>query len=301
LAAENLSAFIWSIADLLRDNYKKSNYGRIILPFTVLRRIDCILETMQGTKVEKRLVEKRKHKGSNCFQLEDPHKFDFSTSYVSLQTLVSSSNENSICPNLQGYIHSFYPSVREIFEKFDFKNQINDLSKSKLLYLITKRFTQIDLNPINISNIEMGMIFEELIRKFAESSNETSGEHFTPKGVVRLMVSLLFLNDHEALTKSKIRRNLYDPAIGTGGMLSAATEYLHKLNPTAKFLISGQELNPESYAICKADMLIKGQDIDKVFLGNTLSHDYQNGELHDYMLSNPPFGVDWKKYQKEVT
>jgi len=301
LAAENLSAFIWSIADLLRDNYKKSNYGRIILPFTVLRRIDCILETMQGTKVEKRLVKNREHKGSNYFLLDEPQKFDFSTSYVSLKTLVSNSNETSIGTNIQGYIHSFCPSVREIFEKFDFKNQINDLSESKLLYLITKRFTQIDLNPINISNIEMGMIFEELIRKFSESSNETSGEHFTPKGVVRLMVNLLFLNDQEALTKSKIVRNLYDPAIGTGGMLSAATEYLHKINPTAQFLVSGQEINPESYAICKADMLIKGQDINKIFLGNTLSHDYQNGELHDYMLSNPPFGVDWKKSQKEVT
>mgnify|MGYP000281807702 CR=1 FL=1 len=301
MAAENLSAFIWSIADLLRDNYKKSNYGRIILPFTVLRRIDCILETMQGTKVEKRLVKNREHKGSNYFLLDEPQKFDFSTSYVSLKTLVSNSNETSIGKNIQGYIHSFCPSVREIFEKFDFKNQINDLSESKLLYLITKRFTQIDLNPINISNIEMGMIFEELIRKFSESSNETSGEHFTPKGVVRLMVNLLFLNDQEALTKSKIVRNLYDPAIGTGGMLSAATEYLHKINPTAQFLVSGQEINPESYAICKADMLIKGQDINKIFLGNTLSHDYQNGELHDYMLSNPPFGVDWKKSQKEVT
>ena len=301
MAAENLSAFIWSIADLLRDNYKKSNYGRIILPFTVLRRIDCILETMQGTKVEKRLVKNREHKGSNYFLLDEPQKFDFSTSYVSLKTLVSNSNETSIGTNIQGYIHSFCPSVREIFEKFDFKNQINDLSESKLLYLITKRFTQIDLNPINISNIEMGMIFEELIRKFSESSNETSGEHFTPKGVVRLMVNLLFLNDQEALTKSKIVRNLYDPAIGTGGMLSAATEYLHKINPTAQFLVSGQEINPESYAICKADMLIKGQDINKIFLGNTLSHDYQNGELHDYMLSNPPFGVDWKKSQKEVT
>ena len=301
MAAENLSAFIWSIADLLRDNYKKSNYGRIILPFTVLRRIDCILETMQGTKVEKCLVKNREHKGSNYFLLDEPQKFDFSTSYVSLKTLVSNSNETSIGTNIQGYIHSFCPSVREIFDKFDFKNQINDLSESKLLYLITKRFTQIDLNPINISNIEMGMIFEELIRKFSESSNETSGEHFTPKGVVRLMVNLLFLNDQEALTNSKIVRNLYDPAIGTGGMLSAATEYLHKINPTAQFLVSGQEINPESYAICKADMLIKGQDINKIFLGNTLSHDYQNGELHDYMLSNPPFGVDWKKSQKEVT
>ena len=171
MAGENLSAFIWSIADLLRDNYKKSNYGRIILPFTVLRRIDCILETMQGTKVKKRLVKNREHKGLNYFLLDEPQKFDFSTSYVSLKTLVSNSNETSICTNLQGYIHSFCPSVREIFEKFDFKNQINNLNESKLLYLITKRFTEINLNPINISNIEMGMIFEELIRKFAESSN----------------------------------------------------------------------------------------------------------------------------------
>ncbi len=301
MAAKNLSAFIWSIADLLRDNYKKSNYGRIILPFTVLRRIDCILETMQGTKVEKRLVKNREHKGSNYFLLDEAQESDFSTSYFSLKTLVSNSNETSISTNIQGYIHSFCPSVREIFEKFDFKNQINDLSESNLLYLITKRFTQIDLNPINISNLEMGMIFEELIRKFSESSNETSGEHFTPKGVVRLMVNLLFLNDQEALTKSKIVRKLYDPAIGTGGMLSTATEYLHKINPTAQFLVSGQEINPESYAICKADMLIKGQNINKIFLGNTLSHDCQNGELHDYMLSNPPFGVDWKKSQKEVT
>ncbi len=300
MAGNNLSAFIWSTADLLRDNYKKSDYGKIILPLTVLRRIDCVLETMLPTNIEEDLIHQKETPKSIDFLLDKSLGLDSKASFISLQNLVIDSKASLISNNLRRYVKLLSPSIREIFEKFDFENQIKHLNESGLLFLIIKHFTKVDLHPKNVSNLKMGMIFEELIRKFAELTNETSGEHFTPKEVICLMVNLLLVNDQEALTKSNILRKLYDPAFGTGGMLSGAAEYLKTINPAAQFVISGQEINPESYAICKADMLIKGQDSTKIFLGDTLSHDYNNDEEHDYMLSNPPFGVDWKKSQKEV-
>ncbi|MEZ6093122.1 MAG: class I SAM-dependent DNA methyltransferase [Pirellulaceae bacterium] len=209
-------------------------------------------------------------------------------------------DQDHIRENLFSYVQGFSDDVRDIFECFDFQTQIERLAKADLLYLVTEKFANIDLHPDTISNAEMGLVFEELIRKFAEISNETAGEHFTPREVIRLMVNLLFVEDDEALTKPGIVRSLYDPTAGTGGMLSVAEEHLSSQNPDARLVMYGQELNGESYAICKADMLIKGQDISQIIHGNTLSEDGLPGKHFDYMLSNPPFGVEWKKIQKTV-
>src|SRR5258705_1474070 len=194
----------------------------------------------------------------------------------------------------------FPPAVGDFFESLDFHTQIDRLAKSGLLYLVAEKFANIDLHPGVVSNAEMGAVFEELIRKFAELSNETAGEHFTPREVIRLMVNLLFIEDDEALTKPGVVRSLYDPTAGTGGMPSVAGEHLAAHTPDARLVMYGQELNAESYAICKADMLIKGQDIANIIFGNPLPNDGHPGKHFDYMLSNPPFGVEWKKIEKEV-
>ena len=209
-------------------------------------------------------------------------------------------DQDHIGENLRSYIDAFSPAVRDIFERFEFHVQIDRLQKAGLLYLVTEKFANIDLHPEVVSNAQMGLVFEELIRKFAELSNETAGEHFTPREVIRLMVNLIFIEDDDALSKKGVVRSLYDPTAGTGGMLSVAGEHLKELNPGARLVMYGQELNPESYAICKADMLIKGQDIANIIFGNTLSADGLPGKRFDYMLSNPPFGVEWKKIEKEV-
>ena len=190
--------------------------------------------------------------------------------------------------------------MRDIFERFEFYAQIDKLAKSGLLYQVTEKFVNVDLHPDKVSNSQMGLVFEELIRKFAEISNETAGEHFTPREVIRLMVNLLFIEDDQVLAKAGVVRTIYDPTAGTGGMLSVAGEYLEEHNPEARLTMFGQELNPESYAICKADMLIKGQDVANIVFGNTFSEDGHPHKKFDYMLSNPPFGVEWKKVEKEV-
>ena len=206
-------------------------------------------------------------------------------------------DQDHIAENLRAYMQAFSPAVRDIFVSFEFHAQIDKLAKAKLLYLVTEKFANIDLHPDTVSNAEMGAVFEELIRKFAELSNETAGEHFTPREVIRLMVDLLFIEDDQALQAKGVVRTIYDPTAGTGGMLSVAGEYLANYNSSARLVMHGQELNPESYAICKADMLIKGQDITNIVFGNTLSEDGLQGRLFDYMLSNPPFGVEWKKIE----
>ena len=209
-------------------------------------------------------------------------------------------DQDHIGENLRSYLQAFSPAVRDIFEGFEFHTQIDRLEKARLLYLVTEKFATIDLHPEAVSNAEMGLVFEELIRRFAELSNETAGEHFTPREVIRLMVNLLFIEDDDALSKPGIVRSIYDPTAGTGGMLSIADEHLTSHNPRARLVIHGQELNPESYAICKADMLIKGQDIGNIVFGNTLSNDGLPDKRFDYMLSNPPFGVEWKKIEREI-
>jgi type I restriction enzyme M protein len=294
----NLSSFIWSVADLLRGDYKQSEYGKVILPFTVLRRLDCVLEATKPAVLAE--LAKRKKAGLNPepFLLRKSGQLFYNTSPLDLKKLMG--DQDHIGENLRAYMQAFSPTVRDIFESFEFHTQIDKLAKSGLLYLVTEKFANIDLHPDAVSNAQMGAVFEELIRKFAELSNETAGEHFTPREVIRLMVNLLFIEDDDALTKPGVVRSLYDPTAGTGGMLSVAGEHLASLNPDARLVMYGQELNPESYAICKADMLIKGQDIANIIFGNTLSADGLHGKHFDYMLSNPPFGVEWKKIEKEI-
>jgi type I restriction enzyme M protein len=291
----NLSSFIWSVADLLRGDYKQSEYGKVILPFTVLRRLDCVLEATKADVLTE--LKKRTKAGVNPepFLLRKAGQLFYNTSPLDLKKLMG--DQDHIGENLRAYMQAFSPAVRDIFESFEFHTQIDKLAKSGLLYLVTEKFANIDLHPAAVSNDQMGAVFEELIRKFAELSNETAGEHFTPREVIALMVCLLFIEDDAALTKPGVVRSLYDCTAGTGGMLSVAEEHLASLNPNARLVLYGQELNPESYAICKADMLIKGQDIANIIFGNTLSADGLLGKLFDYMLSNPPFGVEWKKIE----
>ncbi|MBL9170597.1 MAG: SAM-dependent DNA methyltransferase [Verrucomicrobiales bacterium] len=294
----NLSAFIWSVADLLRGDYKQSEYGKVILPFTVLRRLDCVLEPTKAAVLGE--LDKRSKAGVNPepFLLKKSGQLFYNTSSLDLKKLMG--DQDHIGENLRAYMQAFSPAVRDIFESFEFHIQIDRLAKANLLYLVTEKFTTIDLHPDAVSNAQMGAVFEELIRKFAELSNETAGEHFTPREVIRLMVNLLFIEDDDALTKPGVVRSLYDPTAGTGGMLSVAGEHLASLNPNARLVMYGQELNPESYAICKADMLIKGQDIANIIFGNTLSADGLPGKYFDYALSNPPYGVEWKKIEREI-
>jgi type I restriction enzyme M protein len=294
----NLSSFIWSVADLLRGDYKQSEYGKVILPFTVLRRLDCVLETTKAAVLAEKATREAAGLNAEPFLLRKSGQFFYNTSPLDLKKLMG--DQDHIGENLRAYMQAFSPAVRDIFESFEFHTQIDKLAKSGLLYMVTEKFATIDLHPDVVSNAEMGAVFEELIRKFAELSNETAGEHFTPREVIRLMVNLLFIEDDQALTKPGVVRSLYDPTAGTGGMLSVADEHLSSLNPDARLVMYGQELNPESYAICKADMLIKGQDIANIIFGNTLSADGLPGKHFDYSLSNPPFGVEWKKIEKEI-
>jgi type I restriction enzyme M protein len=294
----NLASFLWSVADLLRGDYKQSEYGKVILPFTVLRRLDCVLEPTKVAVLAE--LAKRQKAGINpeLFLLRKSGQLFFNTSPLDLKKLMG--DQDHVGENLRAYMQAFSPAVRDIFERFEFHTQIDRLAKAGLLYLVTEKFATIDLHPDVVSNAQMGTVFEELIRKFAELSNETAGEHFTPREVIRLMVNLIFIEDDDALTKPGVVRSIYDPTAGTGGMLSVAGEHLAELNPNARLVMYGQELNAESYAICKADMLIKGQDIGNIIFGNTLSSDGLPGKHFDYMLSNPPFGVEWKKIEKEV-
>lgn len=290
------AAFLWSVADLLRGDFKQSQYGRIILPFTLLRRLECVLEATKPEVLAKYETVKAMPIEAQDKLLTHAAKLSFyNTSKMDLNRL----GETGVASNLESYIQSFSPNAREIFEHFDFFNTIDKLEEADLLYKVAKRFATTDLHPNTISNYSMGLVFEELIRRFAESSNETAGEHFTPRDIVELTTSLLFTNEEE-LTSSGLVRSIYDPTAGTGGFLSSGMEYVHKLNEKASLSAFGQELNPESYAICKADMLIKGQKVDNIKLGNTLSNDQLRNDKFDYMLSNPPFGVDWKKIQKQI-
>jgi type I restriction enzyme M protein len=293
-----LSAFIWSVADLLRGDYKQSEYGKVILPFTVLRRLDCVLEPTKAAVLAEYAEKQKAGLNPDPFLLRKSGQSFYNTSPLDMRRLMG--DPNNIRQNLFSYIQGFSPAVRDIFERFDFATQIERLAKNGLLYQVTEKFAGIDLHPETVDNTQMGHVFEELIRKFAEISNETAGEHFTPREVIRLMVNLIFVEDDEALTKPGVVRTIYDPTAGTGGMLSVADEHLTSMNPKAKLTMFGQELNDESFAICKADMLIKGQDVANIVAGNTLSDDGHSTRKFDYMLSNPPFGVEWKKVEKEV-
>ncbi|WP_182287789.1 type I restriction-modification system subunit M [Vibrio spartinae] len=300
------AAFIWSVADLLRGDFKQSQYGRIILPFTLLRRLECVLESSKDAVVAEHervkamnLPEEAQEKfllrATRSAEQPDGLAF-FNTSPMNLGKM----GQSNIKANLETYIQSFSKDAREIFEHFKFDEFVGLLADANLLYKVVKKFATTDLSPSKISNYEMGLVFEELIRRFAESSNETAGEHFTPRDIVRLTTSLVFMADDDALSQDGIIRTIYDPTAGTGGFLSSGMEYVGEMNPNAVMRAFGQELNPESYAICKADMLIKGQDVGRIKLGNTLSNDQLPADKFDYMLSNPPFGVDWKKIEGDI-
>ena len=302
----NLAAFIWSVADLLRGDFKQSQYGRIILPFTLLRRLECVLAPSKASVLAKYEQVKTMNlptDGKEKMLLPATRTTDnpqgltfFNTSQMDLAKL----GQTGIKDNLESYIQSFSKDAREIFEHFRFDEFVDALNASNLLFKVVKMFSTIDLSPAAVSNHEMGLVFEELIRRFAESSNETAGEHFTPRDIVKLTTALVFMEDDDALSREGVIRTIYDPTAGTGGFLSSGMEYVYEHNPDAVMRAFGQELNPESYAICKADMMIKGQDVSRIKLGNTLSNDQLSRDTFDYMLSNPPFGVDWKKIEGTV-
>lgn len=293
----NLAGFIWSVADILRGDYKQSMYGRIILPFTVLRRLDCVLKASKEAVLDEYNRIKDMDIDIEPLLIKRSGKGFYNVSKLDFERLLN--DPSNIEANFKAYLNGFSSSVRDIMEHFDFYRYVEQLDQRDLLYPVTQRFASIDLHPDKIGNHDMGNVFEELIRRFSESSNETAGEHFTPREVIRMMVNLLFNLDDKGLTGTIIRR-MYDPAAGTGGMLSEAEEYLLQLNPDGKLVPHGQELNPESYAICKADMLIKGHDTSNIVYGNSFTNDGFEGRTFDYMLSNPPFGSDWKKIKDAV-
>jgi type I restriction enzyme M protein len=296
-----ITSFIWSVADLLRGDYKQADYGKVILPLTVLRRLDCVLEKTKAKVLAKHEeVKKARHPEGTVDKmlLRASGTTFYNTSKLDFEKLKG--DPNQIAPNLKKYIREFSANARDVIEQFKFIEQIDKLDEANLLFQVVARFADVDLHPDKVPNHVMGSIFEELIRRFAEASNETAGEHFTPREVIRLMVDLLFMEDHAVLQTKGIVRTLYDPAAGTGGMLSVAEEYLRELNPDAELKVFGQELNSESYAICKSDMMIKGQNPENIIRGNSFSEDGHSSAKFDYLLSNPPFGVEWKKVQKDV-
>ena len=295
-----VAAFIWTVADLLRGDFKQSQYGRVILPFTLLRRLECVLESSKANVItahEKVKLMPLPEEAKEKMLLKATGGLSFfNTSELNLASL----GQKDIRANLSSYIQSFSKDAREIFEHFKFDEFIGLLDDANLLYKVVQKFGTTDLSYTAVSNHEMGLVFEELIRRFAESSNETAGEHFTPRDIVRLTTGLVFGEDDDLLNQEGIIRTVYDPTAGTGGFLSSGAEYVREHNPDAVIRVFGQELNPESYAICKADMLIKGQDVQNIKLGNTLSNDQLSTDKFDYMLSNPPFGVDWKKIEQDI-
>jgi type I restriction enzyme M protein len=291
--------FIWSIADLLRGDYKAHEYGQVILPLTVLRRLDCVLAPTKAAVLKRAAgLKARGIKNPELALNRVAGQRFHNTSKYDFPKLLA--EPDHLAPNLSNYIRRFSVKAKDLLDHFRFEEQVERLQRGNILYQVVERFARVDLHPDHVSNVEMGHVFEELIRRFAEASNETAGEHFTPRDVIRLMVSLLFVEDSEVLRTPGVIRTLYDPTAGTGGMLSVAEENLRELNPDARLEVFGQELNPESYAICVADLMMKGQDPDHIKFGNSFTQDGFVGERFDYMLSNPPFGVEWKKVERQV-
>lgn len=289
--------FIWSIADLLRGDFKQSEYGKVILPFTVLRRFDCVLAPSKARILEanKTLTVSNKRP---IFKRTTGHDY-YNISQFDFEKLMDDSN--AIEANLRDYINGFSEDVREIMDNFEIFGVIDKLSRANLLYLVVQRFAEIDMSDTQIDNLEMGYMFEELIRRFSEQSNETAGEHFTPREVIELMVEILLDPDMDeiATTDGKVI-TILDPACGTGGMLSVAQNKMQALNATTRVIPFGQELNPETYATCCSDMILKGNTNSRIVLGNSFNEDGFQGQAFDYMLSNPPFGVEWKKVEKFI-
>ena len=296
-AINNFAGLIWAIADLLRGDYKRAEYQKVILPLVLLRRLDCVLEPSKA-KVLARAATLESENARNVVLKTITGVEAYNTSPLTLHRILA--DPPQVAGNLRAWIAAFDPDTRDVIEKFDFDAQIDRLDRAKLLYLVLSKVTEVDLHPGKVSNVEMGYIYEELLRKFSELSNETAGEHFTPREVIRLMVDLLFIEDDDILRTPGTVRTMLDPACGTGGMLSVAQEYLRELNPTAQLIGYGQELNAETYALCRADMMLKGQRASNIALGNSFSEDAFPGERYDYLLANPPFGVEWKKVQDVI-
>jgi type I restriction enzyme M protein len=295
---KNHAAFIWSVADLLRGDYKQSEYGKVILPLTVIRRLDCVLEPTKAAVLERAKSLKGRVENIDPVLEGVSGQGFFNTSPLDFRRLLD--DPGQIAGNLRGYIAGFSAGAREVIEKFDFDVQVARLAKDNLLYQVIGKFADVNLHPDVVSNLEMGYLYEELVRRFSELSNETAGEHFTPREVIRLMVNLLFAEDDEMLTGPGVVRTLFDPACGTGGMLSVAEDHVRSLNPHAQLEVFGQELNDETYAICRSDMMLKGQDASHIAPGNSFNDDGHQGQTFDYLLANPPFGVEWKKVEEDI-
>ena len=299
-----LAGFIWSICNLLRGPYKRNEYRKVILPLTVLRRFDCLLAPTKARVLARhaRIGTKPETVVRSLLRKVTKRPF-YNLSKLDLPKLLD--DPNRIAPNLNAYVNGFSPNVREIMECFAFDRQIARMEEKNLLYEVVKRFAGIDLSPERVDNVQMGYVFEELIRIGAEQSNEEAGEHFTPREVIKLMVNLLLAPERD-LRKSHIVKTIYDPACGTGGMLSVAEKYIHTLNADANLHLFGQDWNDEAWAVCKSDMLIKGEDDDNIRLGDTFTrdafaYDSRGGRwTFDYMLANPPFGVEWKQQRSHV-
>lgn len=298
----NLGNFVWSIADQLRGVYKPHQYGGVILPMTILRRLDCVLAPTRAQVWDIAAGEPREDLRAHKIKRATGLTF-YNTSPWSFAKLAG--DPDGLAANLTDYIGGFSKNI-DVFDRFRFDNEIATLSEKNRLLIVVQKFAEVDLHPDTISNAEMGDLFEELIRKFAEASNETAGEHFTPRDAIRLMVDLLFAGDDQALSEKHAVRSVYDPTAGTGGMLSLAEEHLigtpeHPgLNPDARLQLYGQEINDQSYAICKSDMIVRNQDASNIRLGDTLADDLFAGRTFDYCLSNPPYGVDWKASERAV-
>jgi type I restriction enzyme M protein len=293
-----LANHAWSVADLLRGDYKQSDYGKVILPFTVLRRLECVLEPTREKVVETVARFAGQEIDTDHFlRKASGHSF-YNKSDLTLRKIAA--DPQNAAKNLQIYVGAFSDNAREVLDKYAFNQQVRKLDGANLLYQVIGKFTDLNLHPDVVPNHNMGYIFEELIRRFAEQSNETAGEHFTPREVIKLMVNLLVAPDADALTVPGVVRTVMDPACGTGGMLSAADDRIKALNPDATVEVYGQELNPESWAICRSDLMIKGQDPENIRFGNSFSDDGHARRTFDYILANPPFGVDWKKVKDDV-
>ena len=293
------AALIWAIADKLTGVYKPHEYGEVILPLTVIRRFDCILADTKDAVLKKYDEVKALEMKDVFLRKASGHAF-YNTSKYTFERLLD--DPDHIEANFRAYLEGFSENVRDIIEKFKFDGHITTMANKGILYIVIKEFTspKANLHPDVISNIEMGYIFEEIIRRFSEAHNEDAGQHYTPREVIRLMVNILFSDDNDILSGNDVVKTIYDPACGTGGMLSVAEEYLHKLNAKAELMSFGQEINDQTFAICKADMLIKGNDADFIKDGNTLSDDQFEGQTFDYILSNPPFGREWKNEKPTV-
>ena len=293
------AALIWAIADKLTGVYKPHEYGEVILPLTVIRRFDCILADTKEAVLEKYDEVKTLPMRDVLLRKVSGYEF-YNTSKYTFEKLLD--DPDNIEENFHDYLNGFSENVRDIIEKFKFDGHIDTMANKGILYIVIKEFTstRANLHPDIISNLEMGYIFEEIIRRFSESHNEDAGQHYTPREVIRLMVNILFYDDSSTLSGKNIARTIYDPACGTGGMLSVAEEYLHELNSSTELMSFGQELNDQTFAICKADMLIKGNNADFIKDGNTLSDDQFEGQKFDYIISNPPFGREWKNEKRVV-